>query len=422
MNSPLKLVFVAYGGGHIGALLPVARYARELGHEVVMFTLTTARTAAKRAGFDALGFADFPEGALPGADVHGRRLTEGFEDGPVPLQESIAYLGACYAELEEHLGAEQARTRYDELGRQCFLPVSFMTHVLEQLTPDAVIATSAPRAERAAIEAAGRLGIPSVCVADLFLSEEIRWVGKTGFADRVCVLSDSVQERLLDAGRTPNEIVVTGNPAFDRLAEPAAVVKGQAIREQLGWQDHFVIGWASQPEPLRLPNRDEQGDPNRPLRIEQALIDLGQADSTLALFVRHHPSEHRETPTESATLKISGQETAVVDLLHACDCLVTISSTVGLEAALLGKPVVCVASPLLGRGAPYADMGLALGVDSERDLGDALSSIRSRAWQPSSNLPRSGDATKAVIDEIEAAVERRLSSSGFGSTSLGVST
>ena len=70
-----KALFVAYGGGHVRMLLPVARSLRERGWaEPVFLGLTTARAEVEAAGFRCLGFLDFvrPEDASAEVRARGR--------------------------------------------------------------------------------------------------------------------------------------------------------------------------------------------------------------------------------------------------------------------------------------------------------------------------------------------------------------
>ncbi len=396
----MHIFAVAYGGGHIHCLLPVLQKAHSNGHSVTILALTTAYKTAVDSGLPTIGFADLVECAAPKALQYGDQLSSGDSDGPVSAHESRAYTGINYAELVSRLGEVDAASLYAREGRRAFFPVEFLKAVLENLSPDVVLATSAPRAERAAIDAARQLGIPSVCVCDLFLTTELPWVAEPAFADRVCVISEFVMAKLVAAGRRRDEISVTGNPAFDRLADETFRRSGTQLRFDLGWDERFVVTWASQPEPLVLTNGID-GDPTRPERWESTLIDIAAKSTATGLFVRHHPSEHREQPCDSESLSVSLQTTPVETILQATDAVVTFSSTVGLQAAMLGIPVlVGIESPLCV-GAPYADMGLAKPVASLEDLESGLEAVRIGQWAPTGRPPPIATAADSVLCEIE---------------------
>jgi hypothetical protein len=131
--------------------------------------------------------------------------------------------------------------------------VRTLQRIVTKLAPHLVVATNSPRAERAAIMAARSLDLPSVCLVDLFCLDEVKWIGAPGYADCICVLNESVRKFLIDAGRGPEQIVVTGNPAFDGLSNPAYKTAGQALRQHLQWNGKHVLLWPTQVEPAYHP-------------------------------------------------------------------------------------------------------------------------------------------------------------------------
>lgn len=398
----MNLLFVAYGGGHINALLPVARLAQESGHSVRIIGLTTAQRVATGAGFDPDPLSAFLEHGAAGAGEYGDRLAADLKGGQIDHSESVAYLGISFAEMVEDFGEDEAWQIYERYGRSKFLPVQFFTRVLSSLRPDAVIATSAPRSERAAILAADKLGIPSVCVVDLFAMAESEWLKDNRYASVVCVLSDEVKSRLISLGRSDGDIVVTGNPAFDELVSDKFVQDALRYRDKMNWQDRFVVGWASQVEPAVHPFTGQKGDPDLPERIESALMDWTLASSDRALVVRHHPSEVRAEPIVGPSIQVSRKDQPVEVLLHACDCLVTIASTVGLQAALVGRPVITYDASVLSKGAPYSEMGVSVGVNALTELAPAIEMMRSGAWRCEAGLARPGDSASSVLACVES--------------------
>lgn len=396
------VLFVTYGGGHVNMVIPVARSLLEQGVQVQVLGLTTAGAALERAGIPSLGFRDLVMPGDTAALARGERLAAGLPPGSVPYEETVAYLGLSYADLEARLGAEEAERRYASEGRRCFLPLTVMARALDLLQPDLVVATNSPRAERAAIMAASAKGIPALCLVDLFATQEIAWIGEPGYADRVCVLTESVRRRVIERGRRPGEVVVTGNPAFDRLAMPGVVKRARAFRAERAWGQRRVVLWASQPEPERHPFTGATGDPSLPRRIEQTLMAMLRAHPDWQLVIRPHPSENLQFPELLPRVAISTQDDDLAVLLQAVDVVVTMTSTVGLEAALLGKPVVAVGLSVSRDDAPYASLGLARGVEQLDELEAALIETLDGRWQPAAGLPLVGQATANVVREIQA--------------------
>ena len=210
-------LFIAYGGGHVRMLLPVANRARSLGlADCTFIGLTSARPEVEAQGFRCLGYKDFVRSTDSVAIGRGEQLAAQLSHASIDKHESAAYLGLNYAELEATHGAVEASRMYSRYGRQVFAPRSLMRRFISEVSPDLVIATSAPRSERAAIEAARDLGLPSACLVDLFALDEIAWVGQPGFADRILVLNYG---ELLAEG-TPSEVAANPQVVAAYLGSP----------------------------------------------------------------------------------------------------------------------------------------------------------------------------------------------------------
>jgi hypothetical protein len=354
-----KVVFVCYGSGHVRMVLPLARALHEGGRvKVQVLALTTAAAVVRDAGLPLLQFKDFVRPGDEAARARGRELTATLSD-VVDAEETAAYLGLSYADLEAEAGVQQAAARYARDGRQAFLPRRTLTRILEQVRPDLVVATNSPRAERAAIEAADALGIPAVCVVDLFAVDEVRWIAQPAYAQRVCVLNESVREFLIAAGRKPQEVVATGNPAFDALHAPGLAEQGAALRARHGWQGKRVLLWPSQVEPALHPFDGTPGDPTLPDRALQALLAWTLAHPDAVLCVRPRAGQAVPALPAHERIVLTGQDWPLSPLLHAVDLVVTLTSTVGLEGHLAGARLVQVLGSVFDQAMPLARFGIA---------------------------------------------------------------
>lgn len=385
-------------------LLPVAKLAMAKGHDVRFLALTTAGRMAEEAGVPRLCFADLTAFAAAGAAEYGAELARDLPaDGPVPLAESAAYLGASFADLVAERGEEEARRLYAERGRHAFLPVGFFRRMLSAMRPDLLIATNSPRAEQAAILACGELGIPSLCAVDLFALQEVRWVGRPGYADRLCVLNDEVARMMMDHGRAAEEVAVTGNPAFDRLTGPEAELLGTQYRRARGWSDDGIrtILWASQVEPEQHPFDGRPGNPELPRDVERELRSFIRNHPGYRLLVRYHPSERVDFEPEPG-VEFSGRDEKLDAVLNAVDLVVVTASTVGLEAAIAGRPVISVDCSVFTADTPYARFGISVGVGGPDELGQAIvamSGARRPVTQPGASGPNG--AAERIFDVIE---------------------
>lgn len=400
-------LFVAYGGGHVKALLPVAQRAQAQGlARVVFLALTTAAAPAREAGVPTYGFVDLLEPSDTQALQHGERLVQTLSVQAAQREESVAYLGLSYAELEADVGASEAAARYAQYGRQAFLPVRVLERAIRRWQPACVLTTNSPRAERAALLAARRQGVPSVCLLDLFGLWERDWLVRPDYADALCVLNSQVAASLVAAGRPADHLHVTGNPAFDNIHDPAVIAQAQALRREAGWSAQRVVFYASSPEPDEVTGIAGRGDPAWPRRIETQLIETVQRDPALALWVRRHPSEAPADEIEAAGHpRIRVAQGPLHPYLHACDEVVVTVSTVGVEANLAGREVTQVRGSILDGLSPYLTMGIA-----QREL--TLDGIARQLAQPVATPARAADAAPGQAAARVLAVAQGVAHAG----------
>lgn len=407
------IVLVAYGGGHVAMLAPVARRLIARGLPVVFLALTTAGAYLERAGIPYVSYRDLPGAGLESVDAWGRLLTRDLPPGgTVPVEESIAYMGLNYHELVIEHGVEGAAQRYADKGRQAFCPVGLFTRWFSDLRPSLVIATNSPRSEQAALEAASGLGIASICAVDIFGLQEIQWIKQPGYASRICVLNDQVREVFIAHGCRADDVVVTGNPAFERLQHAEARIAGRELRANRGWaEDETVLLWASQVEPEQHPFVPLAGDPTLPRRIESNLRQFISTHPHHRLIVRYHPSERVAFQAGQERVELSPSSEDLATLLHAVDVVIVATSTVGLEAHLAGRAVLSVTGSVFTQDAPYGQMGIAVDVASPDLLEAALDALPA---QVAAGQHVTGERVQVAspTDNLVAVIDSLLGSAG----------
>ncbi len=377
-----KILFVCYGGGHSAALLPVIKRLRNREVDVAVLGLTTAKQAIERAGISTLDFSALIGRVRPyrRAPYVGSILAKAHASHPVvSLRDTAAYLGVGFHALVRDHGLVKAKEMYALSGRQIFLPTDFFIELFKKERPRLVVSTNSPRSERAALEAARELGIPSVCLVDLYAYYEIEWCASDRYASKVCVLNQQVCERFERAGLHLSRISVTGNPAFDRLAHIDRSQCRRMFRHRLGIEEsQSLVVWISQPEPSRHPFSGVLGDENYPVNVEKYLFEAFGDDPDVHLIMRLHPSESRPPAIVADRVHYSDSSEALDHLLCAADCIVTASSTVGLEAAYLGLPVIQCMDSIFSHDLPLAELGVARAVETHRDLGGEIRDVLDR--------------------------------------------
>ena len=316
-------------------LIPVIReLSRSSLWEARVLAATTAGPEMERHGITAYGYRHLvaTSGDKDALDL-GRQLAKSAHNpaSGIALEESVAYLGLCYRDLEERLGAKRAGELYATYGRHAFLPFGPLTRAVDRFEPDVVVTTNSPKSERAALLVAHAKGIPAVYLEDLFCLHVHPPFVPAPIAERVCVGSTIAAENF--AGRYPGlapAIRLTGNPAFDRLAElpPNARIE---VRHRLGVSpaERLVVYMDPACTPPRL--------------VEAIAGATGRVANT-RFFVRRHPNfriipegEYRATLGSSTGI---AESVDLDGLLLACDLVITVASTTAVEAALVGRPVL----------------------------------------------------------------------------------
>ncbi|TWO68957.1 UDP-glycosyltransferase [Caenimonas sedimenti] len=407
MNRPARLLAVSYGGGHIAMVLPVLRALRERmpDLQIHLLALTTARAAAAEFAPLSFGFAELLA-RWPDADAtrHGQRLLASHTHPAVDPAESLAYLGLNWVDLERQHGAEEATQRYAQAGRGAFFPLHTLRRLLADLQPDFVLATNSPRAEQAALQAAVEAGIPNLALFDLFPIENDPYAQRPVLADCTAVVAPAAKAALVRAGVPEQAVVVTGNPAFDGLADPAHAAAALALRARLGWTAKWVVLYAGHAEPAAGPHWP--AGTAFPLAIEDTLRDWVAADPDLALVIRQHPNHWHQfqeawagRPAHPRVHLSLPDEEPVEHALLAADAVVVQVSTVGVQAEVAGKPVFSMEeSPAAHHaGFSWAGLGIATGIHALADLPPALEAARLRRTAPVLVIPTPAAASVAEL-------------------------
>jgi hypothetical protein len=229
--------------------------------------------------------------------------------------------------------------------------------------------------ECAFIAAARRLGVSSLAVLDFWTSYAERWIDRDGvrqLPDRIAVMDQRAHDGLVRAGIDPARITITGQPAFDGLAEARAAfgaVERHRVRAALGLHDgELAVAFVSQPL-LALYGADPAA-PNHPGYTEvEALHHLTAAlngiardrGCRIALIVRRHPREERAPapPKLSDRVRlVDGEHVSKHELAMAVDVVTGMTRALLVEAVVLAAIVLSVqpgmrgADPLPFAGSP----------------------------------------------------------------------
>ncbi|MEN6552516.1 MAG: CDP-glycerol glycerophosphotransferase family protein [Methanobacterium sp.] len=184
----------------------------------------------------------------------------------------------------------------------------------------------------------------------------------TPISNKIFVWGESTKPALLEAGASGDQMEVTGSPKYDSLVHK--------LKNHLKPADNDNIKtllFATQPLPGNLNSRI----------INEISLMLEKTDN-IKLIVKPHPSENTDyykSITKQFSQKISVKDSGdnIIDLLLDADVLINLFSTVGLEAAILEKPMVCV--NLYNQKIVYIESGVALEVKNLKDLKSKINDI-----------------------------------------------
>jgi UDP-N-acetylglucosamine 2-epimerase len=275
---------------------------------------------------------------------------------------------------------------------------------MRQLKPDLVLTTNSPRSEQAAIAVAAELGIPSVCMVDLFSPAGDPFLDRTQYADALTTINDFGKKNLVAGGVPAERIHVTGSPAFDGLADPVRIQEAADDRAQLGWEQLKVILWAGNLEEPP-PGLGDASDPAfLARRVERILREYVMTHDDVAMVIRYHPNQSHHFDPGSLQERVLWSDPVQRHPhrdIHLADLVIVNGSTMGLEAAIAGKSVLSMDNSHGRHIFPLSDMGVARGVPSFEALDAAVHQALKEPFQ-SGFAKLKGKAAERVADVIDS--------------------
>lgn len=382
-----KIIYVCYGGGHAKIIAALyKKMANTSQVEQLVVALTTARSLFNQEGIPYISFRDLALTNLEAQEI-GKKLTGSqYQHPEVPIEESIAYMGLSYLDLVHEHGEQEAAKLFAENGRKAFLPKRTFQKLFEEQKPDLVIATNSPRAEKASFEAALQLQIPSICIADLFTESDLRgFLSTPGYGSKICVINDFAKEVLISAGRPQDEIVITGNPAFDSLMDAEYIHAAELYKKENNLTNQTTVLWARSALPEDVALADE---------VEQKLINYALDHSGMTLIIRAHPNEPPRIIPKAPNIILNTKDDALAKVLHASDIVCTLYSTVAVEAFLVGKKVIQMTNTELAKSFDCVKAGIADGASSVEELLNKIEQTSSKEKNNQTPLANGNAATK----------------------------
>lgn len=443
-----KIFFLGYGGGHINTLIPVIKAFdkdKNPEFEICVIGINLAVDALRKNGIVCKTLSDYMDDEILEIG-HPLALKYHNFNSTVSYADSIAYYGFSMRDLINRVGREKAMKIFQIYDRRLFLPTESMKTILRKENPDVVVVTTMHRFEAATILAARELGIPSVKIEDLVGNvqmpfpdkiqvktvEEYNHMLNQGFKktqlvleadlnepdikayrqniydiylhmqpDRTCVLNNFVKNRLINQGKNAECIVVTGQPAFDKLQSYSTINSSEYINALGLNPGKPIFSFMSQP----IGQREEI--------LRKIIIGIRNI-SDLQFIIKLHPNE--DGNVQRMILKeMDYQATIVKDIDAAIISKIstvtsTVSSTTGLEAACLDKNLVYFNFSDDDDFVPYQAMGIGVRISKVEEIEPILISVIgnsevSRKMKLSrkefvNNIGKAADNVKRVIEDL----------------------
>jgi UDP-N-acetylglucosamine 2-epimerase len=178
-------------------------------------------------------------------------------------------------------------------------------------------------------------------------------------SDKICVWGEYTKKILLEAGISPEDIEITGSPYYDNLANIN-------IQSKSG-KPYKTLLFATQPTNIKVN-----------LKIVDKIGTFMNKSEEFKLIIKPHPLENKDIYQDFSKkfpnkVFIKDINDDITKLLINSDILLLESSTVGLEAALLEKPIIGI--NFNNNKSVYISGNVAVEVTNIRDLINSIIEI-----------------------------------------------
>jgi len=184
--------------------------------------------------------------------------------------------------------------------------------------------------------------------------------------DRTLVFDRYAEATLREGGHfTADRVKVTGNARLDDLAAQIAMLRPirSTIRQELGVADRSLAVLAAKFSEIR----HVLGD------LTEAVAGLPE----MQLIIKPHPAETAEVYAPIAggisNISIAPTRADLARLLVAADAIVTMNSTVAIDAIVLNVPALVIGLP--NNLSPFVDGGAMVGAAGPAEIRDRLQSL-----------------------------------------------
>lgn len=326
-----KILIVTYGGGHVNIVRSILPQLLEENVSIEILALTIASSNLKKAGIQHNTIRDYID-LLPYKQSIlelGEKAIQGKHDirSDITYEDAVVYHGIGMFDLINECGKEKAWSIFEANGRKAFCPVNSMIIILKRIKPDVIVLPTGVRFEEAFAKAANLMDIPVVLINDLPV------LGNIDFNAKICVMNKWSKDYIkAHSDIKSSELIITGQPVMEKnLIIDEETLKNVQCSLKEGY-DKVVLF-------LGTPTLDIFPEVAETIN---KLLELAKHYPKIKFIIRPHPGNLDDYGLVSKDNIIVTKNGELKYLLAASDLIITQVSTAGLEAILLGKPVITV--------------------------------------------------------------------------------
>ena len=324
-----KVLIITYGGGHVNIVKSIYYGLSQVKNlDVEILALTTAAEELSKLNIPNNTIKDYINSLDNKREIlrYGKVLAQKFHnsESTIDLTNSIVYYGIGFYDLANLCGYKIAKRKFMHEGRKVFEPTLSMDKIISKIVPDALIITTGVRMAKAAAIVSIRQKIPVIKINDYPIMD------KLDFKAKICVMNEWAKNYLLDNEIANDEdIVVTGQPVFEKNLQ-INDDKVTDYKKKVKRDYKKVVLYLGQ-------------DVYEMKDTVEKLLDISNLYEDLLILIRPHPNDYNHyLPRENFPNCWISKEGDLNYLLAISDLIITHTSTGGIEAALLDKPVISV--------------------------------------------------------------------------------
>lgn len=355
-TSGRSILFVVESGtdGIAGTLLPVIRRVIDDGkYEVIVFAAQPS--AAKRLDVERIPFLTAYEyaGNWRYYGNVARTVIKSLRSGTLrPGGEREELLAQIVSpRIANIIGWRLIQTMH-------FIDVSYL--VLSSKVLALVTASDTHPAGKVFTMVANRLGISSLVIQNGLYGATADAL-RVGFlpvsAKTVCVWGEKSRDILIQHAVPSEKIKIVGQPRFDQLSQPVSETQMQQLRSVLRLPEHrYLVVFASQ----NIFRRIQQH-----IGLLNAFKRVVSTVPAAMVMIKTHPAEDTglwkkaEDLVGASGVRLVSQ-IDLYTLLRASDLVITVFSTVGLEALMCGRPLIVLRDQERSTEMQFVEHGAAL--------------------------------------------------------------